>query len=264
MSNFQSAVLGILQGVGEFLPVSSSAHLAIAPYFFGWKYQGLAYDVMLHLGTLCAILIYFAKDWVKIIHDGVKKPRENDGKILWLVVLATIPGALAGYFLEDLAETVFRNPAWIGLNLIFFSIFIYLADRNPEQSLEISSINVKDALIIGIAQALAIFPGASRAGMTIMAGLFLGYKRQDSARFSFLLATPIIFGAGILEMRKFTASAMDASLVLGFLFSFISGWLSIKFLLSYLKTKNLIIFIVYRILLGGLILYKFKFLQEKF
>lgn len=256
MTNFQSIVLGILQGVGEFLPISSSAHLAIAPYFFGWTYQGLAHDVMLHMGTLFAILIYFAKDWVKIIKDGIKEPKSSNGKILYLVILATIPGALAGYFLEGWAETVFRNPSWIGFNLIFFSIFIWLSDRNPKQSFEISSINLKHALLIGIAQALAIFPGASRAGMTIMAGLFLGYKREDSARFSFLLATPIIFGAGILEMRKFTASGMDTSLILGFLFSFISGWLSIKFLLSYLKTKNLTPFIIYRILLGGLIFYK--------
>lgn len=259
MTLFQSAVLGILQGIGEFLPISSSAHLAIVPYFFGWNYQGLAYDVMLHLGTLCAILIYFAKDWLKIIKDGIQEPAGKDGKLLWLVALATIPGALAGYFLEGYAETLFRNPSWIGFNLLFFSIFIYLADRKPKQSFDISSINVKDALLIGFAQALAIFPGASRSGMTIMAGLFLGYKREDSARFSFLLATPIIFGAGVLEMRKFQSSILDLTGISGFLFSFISGYLSIKFLLSYLKTKNLTIFIIYRILLGLLIFAKTLF-----
>lgn len=259
MTLFQSIVLGILQGIGEFLPISSSAHLAIVPYFCGWNYQGLAYDVMLHLGTLCAILIYFANDWIKIIKQGIQEPAGKNGKLLWLVALATIPGALTGYFLEDMAESIFRNPAWIGFNLIFFSIFIYLADRKPRQAFEINLINVKDSLLIGFAQALAIFPGASRSGMTIMAGLFLGYKREDSARFSFLLATPIIFGAGVLEMRKFQSSILDLTGVLGFLCAFVSGYLSIKFLLAYLKTKNLTPFIIYRLLLGLLIFAKTLF-----
>ena len=183
MTNFQAIVLGVLQGAGEFLPISSSAHLAIAPRLFGWEYQGLAYDVMLHLGTLLAVLIYFARDWLKIFRDAITAPRSPEGRMLWLLALASVPAGAAGLLLNDYAETVFRDPLWIAFNLVFFSFVIYAADRKPAQALDESAFSPRHALLIGLAQCVALMPGASRSGMTIMAarpaqrGLRLGPGR---------------------------------------------------------------------------------------
>jgi len=257
MSYFQTVILGLLQGLGEFLPISSSAHLAIAPYFFNWHYQGLQYDVMLHLGTLLAIVAFFWKDWVKIIADGIRKPREKEGRLFWFIALATIPGALAGYLLEKKAETVFREPWAIGLSLIFFSIFIFLADRLAKNQKDLNSLTLVEVLLIGLAQSLAIMPGASRSGMTIMAALFLGYRRQTAARFSFLLATPLIIGAALLELPRISLSQVNGPFVAGFLSSAIVGFISIKLLLSFLRTRNLVPFVIYRLALAVLILLKY-------
>jgi undecaprenyl-diphosphatase len=257
MGYLQAIVLGFLQGLGEFLPISSSAHLAIAPYFFNWNYQGLQYDVMLHLGTLLAIIAYFWKDWVKIIVDGITRFREKEGRFLWYVLLATLPGALAGYLLEEKAETIFRQPWVIASSLIFFSVFIFLADRLARNKKTLESLNLVDILLIGLAQSLAIVPGASRSGVTIMTALFLGYRRQASARFSFLLVTPLIVGAALLEASKISLSEINGPFIAGFLSAAIFGFLSIKFLLSFLKTRNLVPFVVYRLILAALILGKY-------
>ena len=203
MTELHAVILGLLQGVGEFLPISSSAHLALAPYLFGWQYQGLAYDVMLHLGTLLAIVVYFAKDWLTIIKAGLTRPKENDGRLLWLLVAGSVPAAVFGLLLRHQAEYVFRDPRWIAFNLVFFSGLIYWADRAPSQDKPIGGISLKDILIIGLAQSVALMPGASRAGMTIMAALFLGYARYDAARLSFLLAAPVILGAGRLKRAEY-------------------------------------------------------------
>ena len=256
MTELHAVALGILQGVGEFLPISSSAHLALAPYVFGWRYQGLAYDVMLHLGTLLAISVYFAKDWFVIIKAGLTRPKEPGGKLLWLLAAGSVPAAAAGLLLNDLAEHAFRDPRWIAFNLIFFSGLIYLADRSPSQKKTAGDISVKDIFLIGLAQSVALMPGASRAGMTIMAALFLGYARYDAARLSFLLATPVIFGACLLEARKIGPADLNAAFAAGLAASFIAGLLSIKFLLAYLKSNNLRPFIVYRVMLGIFILWK--------
>lgn len=250
MTELQAILLGVLQGVGEFLPISSSAHLALAPYILGMNYQGLAYDVMLHLGTLLAILIYFARDWALIIKAGLTRPRESDGRLLWLIAAGTVPAAVFGLLLEDLAETAFRNPFWIAFNLVFFSALIYAADRKPAQTLKAGALTLKHILLIGLAQCLALMPGASRSGMTIMAALFLGYTRYDAARFSFLLATPVIFGAGLLKLREIHAADMNAAFALGLAASFAAGLASIKLLLAYLKDKDLTPFLIYRVLLG--------------
>jgi undecaprenyl-diphosphatase len=257
MSYIQATVLGVLQGLGEFLPISSSAHLVIVPFFLGWNYQGLQYDVMLHLGTLVAIVAFFWKDWVKIIIAGFSQPREPQGRLLWYLAAATIPGALAGFLLEKKAETVFRQPWTIALNLIFFSFLILFADRIAKNQKELGSLTLTEVLIIGLAQSLAIMPGASRSGMTIMAALFLGYRRQSAARFSFLLATPLIIGAGLLELHKISLTQINGPFVLGFLVSALTGFLSIKFLLSFLKNRNLVPFVVYRLILAALILTKY-------
>ncbi|MFA6434789.1 MAG: undecaprenyl-diphosphate phosphatase [Elusimicrobiales bacterium] len=272
MTELHAIILGILQGVGEFLPISSSAHLALAPYLFGWRYQGLAYDVMLHLGTLLAIAVYFAPDWMRIITAGLKslrrtgpamagagsrpKPEENGGSLLWLLAAGSVPAAAAGLLLNHKAEHAFRDPAWIAFDLIFFSGLIYLADRAPSQKKTTGDLGLKDIMLIGLAQSLALMPGASRSGMTIMAALFLGYARYDAARISFLLATPVIFGAGLLEARKLTPADLNAAFAAGIIAAFIAGMLSIKFLLSYLKNRDLKPFIAYRIMLGLFIVWK--------
>jgi undecaprenyl-diphosphatase len=256
MTELHAVILGILQGIGEFLPISSSAHLALAPYIFGWQYQGLAYDVMLHLGTLLAIAVYFAKDWLAIIKAGLTRPKESEGRLLWLLAAGSVPAGVLGLLLNHQAEHAFRDPRWIAFNLIFFSGFIYWADRAPSQKKLIGGVSLKDILIIGLAQSVALMPGASRSGMTIMAALFLGYARYDAAKLSFLLATPVIFGAGLLEARKIAPADLNPAFAAGLIAAFIAGLLSIKFLLSYLKSKNLKPFIAYRVMLGLFIFWK--------
>lgn len=272
MTNLQAIILGILQGLGEFLPISSSAHLALAPTAFGWEYQGLAYDVMLHGGTLLAVLIYFAKDWYAIckeaflplfqnksccifsaIKNSVKKDAQHSG-MLWLIILATIPAALAGVLLNDMAESTFRDIRLMAANLIIFSAFILWSDYTAKQEKTEKNLNVKHALLIGLAQCLALMPGASRSGMTIMAALFLGYKRPAAARFSFLLSTPVIGGAALFKAMKFSAADINLPFILGIISSFLTGLLVISFFMQWLKKHGLIPFLIYRVLLGLAIL----------
>ncbi|MCM2267995.1 MAG: undecaprenyl-diphosphate phosphatase [Elusimicrobiales bacterium] len=250
MTELQAIILGILQGAGEFLPISSSAHLALAPRLFGWEYQGLAYDVMLHLGTLLAVLIYFGRDWVRIFRDAFTSPRPQGGALLWLLVLASVPAALAGLLLNDYAETLFRDPLWIAFNLVFFSFFIWLADRKPAQTLDEPAFTARHALLIGLAQCIALMPGASRSGMTIMAALFLGYRRPAAARLSFLLSTPVILGAGLLELRKLSPDQLNAPFAWGLAAAFLSGLAFIKLLMSWMQRRTLTPFLVYRVALG--------------
>ena len=274
MTSIQAIVLGILQGLGEFLPISSSAHLALAPYLFGWEYQGLDYDVMLHGGTLIAVLLYFAKDWYEIIRDAFVPflDKANKGKgivsllkenikdkpdtagMLWLLILATIPAGVFGVLLDDLAENLFRNPAWMGANLLIFSVFIIWADKTARQDKDEKGLTIRHALLIGLAQCIALMPGASRSGMTIMAALFLGYSRPAAARFSFLLSTPVIGGAALLKALKFSAADITMPFVFGILASFITGFVVIKFFMAWIRSKNLMPFMVYRIILGIIIL----------
>jgi undecaprenyl-diphosphatase len=258
MTEIQAAVLGLLQGTGEFLPISSSAHLALAPKVFGWQDPGLAYDVMLHLGTLAAVLAYFAKDWFKICSDALTRPSEKEGRLLWLLAAGTLPGGIAGLLLNHAAEHAFRDPRLIALNLAVFSVFIWLADRKPRQELDEAAFSLKDALIIGAAQALAIMPGASRSGMTIMAALFLGYRRGAAARLSFLLSTPIILGAALMEARKISFSGLDAAFYTGVAVSFVSGLAVIGLFLAWIKKRTLTPFLVYRVALAAVIFWMFR------
>lgn len=254
MTHIHAAALGLLQGIGEFLPISSSAHLAIAPWLMGWDYQGLAYDVMLHMGTLLAISLYFAKDWAGMIKAGLSRPASEEGRLLWLIALATLPAAIAGYFLEHAAENLFRGPVLMAANLIIFAAVLMIADKKSGGGRTCRAFNFRDAAVVGLAQALAILPGVSRSGITMTAALLAGYRRDEAARISFLLSGPVILGATVMEMRKFQSAAVDGPFLTGILTSFAVGWLSIKFLLSYLKTRNFDIFVIYRVILGILIL----------
>ena len=256
MEVINSFFLGLVQGLGEFLPISSSAHLYLYSYIFNLKYQGLCFDVMLHIATLFAIFVYFLNDIKKILISAVKNPSGKDFRFLGLILISAIPGAVIGFFLEDYAENFFRTPYIVSLSLIFFSIIIYFADRNAGNRDE-ESFDLKSAICAGFFQSIAIIPGASRCGMTIISLLLLGYSRYSAARISFFMAMPIIFGAGILEIRKLSLSGISPGLIVGFLSSFVSGIFSIKFLLSYLKTKDMKLFVVYRILLGIFVLFKY-------
>ncbi|MEK7598236.1 MAG: undecaprenyl-diphosphatase UppP [Patescibacteria group bacterium] len=262
---FQSVVLGLVQGLGEFLPISSTAHLALAPYFFHWKDPGLSFDVALHLGTLIAVVAYFYRDWINIFKLALKnKPITNNPQpityeknILWLIIIATIPGVLAGYFLEDKAETVFRNPLIIALALALAGLILYLADKYAKQEKGIEGINLKKSVVIGLAQAVAIIPGVSRSGATITAGLFEGLDRKSAARFSFLLSTPIIFGAVVLKLPHLVASGVDAGIIVGILASAVSGYLAIKYLIKFIEKSSYQIFFYYRLFLAFIIVFSY-------
>lgn len=258
MDVVQAIVLGLVQSLGEFLPISSSAHLVLMPYVAGWEYQGLSYDVLLHFATLLAVVGYFYKDWLKIIKDGFTQPKTQSGKMLWLLAVATIPGALAGYFLHDMAESVFRNPLMISICLMFFALVLFLADRKTGKN-KSNFLTLNTAIIIGLAQALAIMPGVSRSGITITACLILGFARPQSARISFLLSAPIIFGATLFELNNFSFADLTMPMVVGFLTALVMGFLAIKFLMHFVKTHSFNIFVIYRIILGiSIILFYFR------
>lgn len=255
MSIFQAIIYGIIQGIGEFLPISSTAHLVTVPWLFEWKDPGLAFDVALHLGTLVAVVAFFWKDWVRLTLAGLKGTKSTDGKLFWFLVVATIPGALIGKLFEEQVESSFRNPASIGAALIAMGLFIYIVDKNIRKNVQLENIGFFRSVIIGISQAIAIVPGVSRSGITMTAGLITGLTRESAARFSFLLSTPIILGGGLLKTKDILDSSIDTvPFVTAIVTSALVGFLSIKFLLNYLKNKGFGIFVVYRILFGSLLI----------
>jgi len=174
MDMVKAVILGLVQGLGEFLPISSSAHLVLIPWFMRWTDSGLTFDIALHVGTLLAVVIYFWKDWIRLLHQGFANPREREGKLFWYLVLATIPGALIGFVLEDVAETVFRHPVLIACMLMVLGIILYAADRRGQKQIEVETISLQTSFLIGLSQALAIIPGVSRSGVTMTAALALG------------------------------------------------------------------------------------------
>ena len=249
-----AVILGIVQGLTEAFPISSSAHLVLIPWFFKWSYQGLAFDVALHVGTAMAFVAYFFEDWLKMIGSAFTKDKARKSNILWYIVLATIPGALAGLTLEEKAENLFRAPAVIAAALALFAVILLAADRFGRKDKAEKEMGLKSALAIGFAQALAIIPGVSRSGITMTAGLMAGFSREAAARFSFLLATPIIVAAGILKLPKLHPADLNAAFWLGVVSSAVSGFFSIKFLLGFVKKHNFDIFVFYRIMASAMIL----------
>ena len=254
MTLFEAIVLGIIQGLGEFLPISSSAHLVLVPWVFGWEYAGLTFDVALHLGTLFSVIAFFWKDWLSLINSALTKKDTREAKLFWYLVLATIPGALIGYLLEEQAETVFRAPLLIGIMLIVMGIILYLVDRYCSSKKEIDKVTFSDSLLIGLSQALAIIPGVSRSGITMTAGRALGLNRASAARFSFLLSTPIIIGAGLFKLKDLALTDLNVIFLTGVVSSALVGscnWFSIK--VSGAK-KILAIFAIYRIIVGSAVI----------
>jgi undecaprenyl-diphosphatase len=270
MSSIQAIVLGAVQGLTEFLPISSSAHLILVPWFLGWQDQGLTFDVVLHAGTLVAILSYFWKDWYGMLRGllnwrskTLTKVDAAESRLFFYVVCGTIPAALAGFFAEKAVETTLRSPFVLSFTMIGVAVLLWVAEKTAKLKKGLSELALPDALSIGTAQALALIPGTSRSGITITAGLFLGFTRETAARFSFLLSAPIIAGAGLkktLELRHEGFHHMQQfPLLLGFLSSLVVGYLTIKFLMSFLQKNSLFIFVCYRILLGMVILFLIHF-----
>ena len=261
MPIYQAVVLAIVQGLTEFLPISSTAHLILVPWALGWKDPGLAFDVAVHGGTLTAVLVYFYRDWMGLLGAvvGWGTPHEirRNRRFLLLLMVATLPGAGAGYAFKSLAETEFRHPFLIAAMLIVIALFMWQGDRRKDLNRDLESISLTDALVIGAAQALAIVPGVSRVGVTITAGLFLRFRRPAAARFSFLLAAPLIGGAvlntGFDVARRGLPDLTWAPTMVGVVVSAVVGYLVIFWLLGYLQRKSFRIFVIYRLALGMIV-----------
>ena len=253
MTVFDAVLLGLLQALGEFLPISSSAHLVLLPYFRGMEYQGLAFDVILHAATLLAVLLYFAKDWFVLVKEGLTKPASKDGRMLWYLAAATVPAGLAGLLFKDWAEHAFRNPLMVAACLMVFACVLWWADRKGGHN-DGRQITFKTLMLIGCAQALAIMPGVSRSGITITAALLLGLSRSASARISFLLSAPIIAGAAAVEIGHLSAADFTAPLIWGFVSAFLGALVVIGCLMKYIKTHSFNVFVYYRLALGLVII----------
>jgi len=265
MPLYQVVVLSIIQALTEFAPVSSSAHLALAPWLFGWKDPGLTFDVALHFGTLLAIIIYFFRDWVQIIAQGLGLSAGSDPQLkqnralLWLIAVASIPIGVIGYLFNKQAETTWRNPYLIGAMLILIALLMWVAERKSAGNKPMSQINWGDGLAIGIAQALAVVPGTSRSGITITAGLFRGLNRETAARFSFLLSAPAIAAAALKkywDIHKHGGIPADMKMpfVVGIVLSAVLGALVIAVFLRYLRRNSLMVFVYYRIVFGIIVI----------
>ena len=259
MDAVQAVILGVVQGLTEFLPISSTAHLTLVPWLFGWKDPGLTFDVGLHVGTLVAVLVYFRIDLVHMALAWFKSFTARDKadpyqNLSWLVVWGSVPAVIAGLLLDDLVATTFRSPYVIAGMLIGVGLLIALAERVTQPTRTWREMTLKDALLIGVAQACALIPGTSRSGATITMGLFLGMQRADAARFSFLLGTPVILGSTIFKLKDVasdpTLAAMLPMMGVGIVSAAISGYFCIAFLLKFLATQTMTVFVVYRILLG--------------
>ena len=265
MDLFEAIILAIIQGATEFLPVSSSAHLNLAPYLMHWPDPGLTFDIALHFGTLIAILIYFYKDWLQIVGQAFGWQAGSDAELarnrnlFWLLVIGTIPGGIAGLLLEKYAETTLRSPILTGAMLIVFGLVMWLAERLGSKQRDISTINLRDALVVGCSQALAIVPGVSRSGSTISAAMLLGLDRVAAARFSFLLSTPIIAGAALSAAHKLHKEGgippgMKTPMIAGVVVSALVGAGVIALFLNFLRRRTLIPFVAYRVIFGIIVI----------
>lgn len=256
MSLLHAVVLGIVQALGEFLPISSSAHLVLVPWLLKWSDPGLTFDIALHIGTLVAVVLYFWRDWLVLISHGLQRKRTREGRLFWYLVIATIPGGIAGVFLDDKAETVFRSPLLVAFFLIVMGALLYIVDRISLKTKNLEGLTLGNSILIGIAQALAIMPGVSRSGITITAGMLTGLKREEAARLSFLLSTPIIVGAGLVKLPEIIKqpSAMGVDFLVGTIAAAICGLLAIRFLLGYVQKHDYKVFVWYRFLLAALVI----------
>ena len=262
MTNLQAIILGIVQGLTEFLPVSSSAHLVLVPWLAGWTFEpqaAFAFDVLVQLGTLLAVIIHFWRDLWQLLKAGVSSVihwdfSQPEARMAWLLVLATLPAAASGALLRDLVSQAFSEPMAVAGFLLATAAFLLLAESRTAAARGLTGLTWVDAVVIGIAQAFALFPGISRSGATIGAGLLRGLERRSAARFSFIMSVPIMLGAGAFEARHLLGMSTLAELIvpiaLGFLASAIVGFLAIRWLLGYLARRSLRVFSLYCAIVG--------------
>ncbi len=257
--------LALIQGLTEFLPISSSAHLILVPVFLGWEDQGLVFDVAVHVGTLLAVVIHFRRDLAWILRDWFKsftaRQEVTQGAVLgWGVIIGTLPVGVAGWLAKDWVETLLRSPLVIAAATIVFGGLLWLAQMLSSQRRSLDRLTLGDALIIGLFQAVALIPGTSRSGITLTGGLLLGLDRTASARFSFLLSIPVIFLAGALEAMELVESAESAdwyALGLGIAASGLSAYGCIGWFLRFLERAGIVPFVLYRLVLGAVLIYVF-------
>ena len=262
-----AAILGIVQGLTEFLPVSSSAHLILVPKLLGWDdpfLESAAYDVMLHLGTLLALVVYFWRDLWRLLTAWLGSIRRRsvgddaDARLAWLLLISVVPAAALGAVLEGFLDRAFRDaPAWIGVFILVGAALLWLAERWGARDRDLSRLTKSDAAVMGVGQAIALFPGISRSGITIAVGLFLGLERAAAARFSFLMAVPVIAGAGLWKARTLTGAGLEGAraeqLLVGVTVSAVSGFVAVWFLLGFLRRNSTAVFIAYRVILAGIV-----------
>jgi len=267
----QAIVMGIVQGLTEFLPISSSGHLIIVPYLAGWTdpfITSLAFSVMLHIGTLIALLVYFWRDWLRLVPAGFATIRDRsfesdpDRRLAWLIAVATVPALIIGVLLNDVVEERFREVGLVALMLVVGAAIMWLADHWGSKRLLAIDLTFPKALGLGFAQALALIPGVSRSGISISAGLLAGLDRESAARFSFLMATPITAAAAAYEAYKLIRGEIGVEvewlpLIAGMVAALLSGLLAIGFLLRFLRTRSLNVFVAYRIVLAAVVLVVF-------
>jgi undecaprenyl-diphosphatase len=252
-SGFEAIVLGAVQGLSEFLPISSSAHLIIVPWLLKWDDPGLVFDVALHLGTLVALLVYYWREWVSLGASLFSEDRERR-HLLMMLIVASVPGAIIGVLFEKQADTTFRSPLLIAIALAVLGIALWYFDRTSPQTRKISEITFFDALMIGLSQAFALFPGVSRSGATITTARILRLERGDAANFSFLMATPIIAGAGLFEGRHLIHEGITGDVVAGFITAAIFGLIAIAALIRYVRTRTYQPFAWYRVVLAAFVI----------
>ena len=261
MSILQSLILGIVQGLTELLPISSSGHLEIIPWLFNWTsdpnfnvaFEG--FDVALHFGTFLAIAIFFFKDWINLIVGGfnqvVKKKKTPEGRMFWYLVIATIPGGIIGLLLDTFAGDVLKKPIIIAIALMVMGVILYFVDKKAKSTTDYEHMTFKQTFLIGLSQCLAFIPGVSRSGVTMTAGRAMGVDRPSAARYSFMLSAPIVFAATIFKLKDFV---FNLSFFIGVLASFIVGIIVIKWLLKFLQKGSFKVFAIYRVIFGLIIL----------
>lgn len=277
ISLIHAAILGIVQGLTEFLPISSSAHLILVPQLLGWNdafIDSAAFDVMLHMGTLLALLVYFWRDLLRLLAAWLGSIRDRrigddpDRRVAWLLVVSVVPAAILGASLESFFDRTFREFwIWIAVFVLFGAAMLWLGERRASLARTVEGMTVRDAAIIGVAQALALFPGVSRSGITIATGLFLGLKRDAAARFSFLMAVPVIAGAGLWKARTLVGTDLGGAqvdqLIVGIASAAIFGFLAIALLLRFLRSNATTVFIAYRVLLAAIVFVAFVGLWDR-
>jgi len=262
LSIFQSIVLGIVQGLTEFLPISSSAHLRIVPALFNWDDPGASFTAVIQLGTMAAVVLYFWRDlwrivsaWLASLRDRSRR-QDRDARLGWYLIAGTVPIAVFGLVFSDQIKTGARDLRLVGAALIVLGLVLYVADRTAKQRKTMEDLDTRDGVAVGFAQSLALIPGVSRSGATITAGLFLGYTREDAARFSFLLSVPAVVLSGLFELKDVgdgTSPGLAPTLI-ATIVSFVVGYAAIAWLLRYLTSHSMLVFVVYRVALGILVL----------